>query len=398
MLRGYLIVAAMAIMSGGAACSTAFTPTDDCASPRELCGGSCVSILKDVDNCGACNRACKSGEVCTQGTCSTICSTNTSKCEVGGAFACINTARDNAHCGACGNACGQGTACAAGKCEIVCSVGYSVCGGATAQTDDAGAPDATPATPDASTPDATRDAATDAGPTPQYCAKLTEDPLNCGKCGTACDLNKRCLSGLCCNPSETACGGACVDTKSDNRNCGTCNSPCTGNQPFCVDSACTSRRVFSGIVKDEAVATITNGWTECFKENYNGGAALPAVLAACNKANIMVACRQTGAATLTLAAQGPRTEVFADVGAGAAAKRVANGVSWYFNGSSSMGFAPGAEPINRNTCDYTVPGETASDQRMCIHTGNNMTANGFRCGTSLFVNGAVWERIIYHAD
>lgn len=41
----------------------------ECARPRALCGASCVDLAASAAHCGACDRACASGESCTAGTC-----------------------------------------------------------------------------------------------------------------------------------------------------------------------------------------------------------------------------------------------------------------------------------------------------------------------------------------
>jgi Stigma-specific protein, Stig1 len=393
------------------------TPATTCAAPRTVCGGSCVDTLKDLDNCGGCNNACKTGEVCTQGVCATACGGVSTKCAIGGKDTCVNTTSDNENCGSCNKKCAAGSVCSAGKCEITCTSGYSVCGGPARPAVDAGMSDAAPdaardgaadaadATADGAA-DAARDAATDAavdasvadaGPAPLYCAKLVEDPLNCGSCGTRCDIGQKCTEGLCCAPSKTACGGACVDTTDDAKNCGACGKVCGAATPYCSASTCVDRRIFTGIVKDEAVATLTNGWTECFKQTYGtGGATVASMLAACTKSNVMVACRRTGSATMTVAAQAPRTDAFFDVGNASEARREANGASWYFSGGASFGFAPTGEPITRLSCDTA---SSRAQERMCVHTSNGNIDGGWSCGSARGLNGDNgWERIIYHAD
>ena len=43
-----------------------------CTSPMVMCGGGCVDTQNDAANCGACGRACTSGQSCRAGVCSTI--------------------------------------------------------------------------------------------------------------------------------------------------------------------------------------------------------------------------------------------------------------------------------------------------------------------------------------
>ncbi len=43
---------------------------DDGLAPRAFCGSACVDTSNDEANCGACGRACASGQTCTAGACS----------------------------------------------------------------------------------------------------------------------------------------------------------------------------------------------------------------------------------------------------------------------------------------------------------------------------------------
>jgi hypothetical protein len=79
------------------------------------------------------------------------------------------------------------------------------------------------------------------------CVELTNDPLYCGSCTNSCvamagDAGAGALSckgGSCMAncPGATSCGGACVQTNSDERNCGRCGVKCTGNDK-CVTGEC----------------------------------------------------------------------------------------------------------------------------------------------------------------
>ncbi|MBL8684761.1 MAG: hypothetical protein JNK05_36630 [Myxococcales bacterium] len=70
------------------------------------------------------------------------------------------------------------------------------------------------------------------------CVDLRADPLNCGACGTVCEMGQICASGACaCRAGRTACGGACVDTQTDSANCGMCGRACPSGQS-CASGAC----------------------------------------------------------------------------------------------------------------------------------------------------------------
>lgn len=79
---------------------------------------------------------------------------------------------------------------------------------------------------------------------------LAHDPLNCGECGSACELdnakplcaNRRCAIGVCdegwgdCD--DTDANGCEADLTTDVAHCGACDEPCDDSEQ-CVDGICT---------------------------------------------------------------------------------------------------------------------------------------------------------------
>jgi hypothetical protein len=87
-----------------------------CIAPYIECGGACVDISKDPQNCGLCSKVCPSKAhataVCAANQCSTLCDPGYSQC--GGL--CVDTSSDKNNCGECGKKCPGMKMCNAGKC------------------------------------------------------------------------------------------------------------------------------------------------------------------------------------------------------------------------------------------------------------------------------------------
>ncbi|HXK19125.1 MAG TPA: hypothetical protein VNG33_15035 [Polyangiaceae bacterium] len=90
-----------------------------CPLYRSLCAGACIPTSADPSNCGACDKQCATGEVCSAGVCSSECAPGLTAC----AGACVDLATDSGSCGKCGKACPDGQGCSAGRCADSVAVG-----------------------------------------------------------------------------------------------------------------------------------------------------------------------------------------------------------------------------------------------------------------------------------
>ena len=158
-----------------------------CPDPLTLCGGTCVNLDADHENCGACDHGCADDEVCEGGSCrGLVCGGGLIPC----AGVCIDPLIDTANCGRCGHACPPGESCTGGECPgSECAPGEIDCDG-------------------------------------RYRPADRSD--HCGGCGRACAAGEVCLRGSCTGracPTPTATG--CVDDHRS-RHCGACDAAARG--------------------------------------------------------------------------------------------------------------------------------------------------------------------------
>jgi len=156
-----------------------------------------------------------------------------------------------------------------------------------------------------------------------------------------------------------------------------------------------------GVQTNVPVSTLT-GWSQCYVDKYNNSStSLAAIQAACPKAKLLLACRPTGAATLSVLAWAPRADVLFGTGQGNTPHN-ANSVGWYFDGGWSWGFAPQGDVIKRVSCDVKASSFDATggngDKRLCWHTLAGNIHIGWRCGTADSLNGTTYERLVFQAD
>ncbi len=182
-----------------------------CSAGQTSCAGSCVDLLTDVNDCGACGAACRASHaepLCVSGSCHFTCDPGFADCDHMAANGCeIDLTRSAANCGACGKQCstpGGGLgACVAGVCAVgsSCTPPHTACG--------------------------------------KSCVDLQTDPHNCGSCGNACGSGLGCQAGSCgCAAGTSVCSGHCVDLEADARNCGQCGTHCPTNET-CTSAKCT---------------------------------------------------------------------------------------------------------------------------------------------------------------
>ena len=143
-----------------------------CPAGTTDCGGVCLDLQTDVNNCGACGNVCPEAQPgfdvgCAAGNCffmrEPACGEGLSSCN----GVCVNRQTDPLNCGTCGNVCAPGQICFGGQCatDHRCDAGLTNCN--------------------------------------NVCVDLLIDPANCGVCGRVCATGEICFGGQCARDNRT---------------------------------------------------------------------------------------------------------------------------------------------------------------------------------------------------
>ena len=178
----------------------------ECSGGLENCGGLCVDIQSDTENCGGCGKKCEvqNGEpVCNNGQCEIKeCFSGWDDCNNDVTDGCeINIDRDNRNCGGCGIECDEGYACVSRECvECYDNDGDGFpsdeCGGLDCNDDD---------------PEINPDADEVCDGVDNDCdTRIDEQPEASASCddGDLCDGLERCAGGRCVEGLPADCDDA----------------------------------------------------------------------------------------------------------------------------------------------------------------------------------------------
>lgn len=207
-------------------CTSGFGNCDN-----DVATGCETDINGSLAHCGMCNQACNPANgtgACMAGSCQVAsCTAPFANCDNNPANGCeANTQTSLSHCGMCNMGCSfanAGASCNMGVCALGgCNAGFGNCDGMNANG--------------CETP-------------------TTNDPANCGMCGTVCQnapnavgacVNSTC--GLACNAGFNDCDGMAatgceVNTSSNVNHCGACGRACSGTgvaSKSCTNGLCDS--------------------------------------------------------------------------------------------------------------------------------------------------------------
>jgi len=388
----------------------------DCDTDSE--NGCEINLNTDVDNCGACGRACDTGNSgvmfrCNAGQCQvSTCPAGLEDCDGDASNGCETSVRTLTDCGSCGASCSftEGSAdCSTGSCTLSsCNTGYGNCdadnsnGCETQLNTDAACGTCTTAcgVNDSRTcsggqcslvscPSGQADCDNDGTTCEQSLSTLS----SCGACGVRCgdaqgrlpNADASCAGGTCavgsCYPNFDNCDGApgngCETSLRTTANCGGCGTACSrpNASVTCSTGAC-------------AISACNNGFANCDGNPTNGCETPTNTNQNCGGCN--VACAQPNATTTC--GSGTCTRVACTSGFGDCDGNAANGCEQPLNTlthcgacNSACALANGTESCATGTC--TV-GTCSNGYGNCdflaangCETQLNSNANCTACGT-----------------
>ncbi|HYJ10823.1 MAG TPA: kelch repeat-containing protein [Polyangiaceae bacterium] len=205
------------------------------------CGDSCVDTDIDPAHCGDCEQPVGANQICAGGL--PECATGFDDCDADPNDCEINTQTDVNHCGACGDACKSGA---------VCNMGS--CGCAPATPNDCGATceqccnDGQCSDGDSCTADVCAGGLCDNGGQCEGAGGLCCSGTGCFDCCSDgdCDVGEVCSGNQCvllsCTLPEILCDSQCVNSSTDANNCGGCGNKC-GPGRTCSGAVCTPKWV-----------------------------------------------------------------------------------------------------------------------------------------------------------
>lgn len=130
-------------------------PVAQCPEGQMSCAGICVDTKLDPNNCGACDRPCAEGFLCSVGACGTECLGGTTQCD----DRCVDAMIDPNNCGGCGVVCAVNEVCKLGNCAVSCGDSLIVCNGS--------------------------------------CVDIGTNAEHCGGCAQPCEEGEVCANGKC---------------------------------------------------------------------------------------------------------------------------------------------------------------------------------------------------------
>lgn len=194
----------------------------ECAEGAAFCGGACISVTDDEQNCGECDNACRRRLACLDGLCGGP-DGNVTVDELGGAGGEGNQGGGEPGTGGLGGI-NVGAGSPGGR-DGTGGLGGALGSGGTGPS--GGAPSG--------------------GTGGTLCYPPFDSPAACGDCTTACEGETpncapdgsgsfSCVSDCLDDPFTTLCAQECVDTDSNARHCGRCDNLCPSG--ICSSGEC----------------------------------------------------------------------------------------------------------------------------------------------------------------